>query len=91
MRHLKIIRTVLGLSAVSAVLIFGCSRLYNNGTEESGTNGATISAEEYPVEETAATEVTPSSDKELSLTKLIYLIHILGRLPAVHQCRRYPH
>ena len=69
MRHLKIIRTVLGLSAVSAVLIFGCSRLYNNGTEESGTNGATISAEEYPVEETAATEVTPSSDKELSLTE----------------------
>lgn len=48
---------------------FGCSRLYNNGTEESGTNGATISAEEYPVEETAATEVTPSSDKELSLTE----------------------
>ena len=52
---MKIIRTVLGLSAVSAVLIFGCSRLYNNGTEESGTNGATISAEEYLVEETAAT------------------------------------
>lgn len=67
---MKILKAIFGFAAVAAVLIFGCSRLYDGSAEASA--GADISAEEFSevLYTEASTEAVtePSADKEISLS-----------------------
>lgn len=63
---MKIVKTALCFAAVSAVMIYGCRRLYK---ADGDISGAEVAAETVPPEETVAEVITePTSDKELSLT-----------------------
>lgn len=68
---MKIIKAVFGLAAVSAALIFGCSKLYDSS--DGASVGAAISAEELSDDNAVNTETEavtePSADKELSLSE----------------------
>ena len=66
LHRMKIVKTALCFAAVSAVMIYGCRRLYK---ADGDISGAEVAAETVPPEETVAEVITePTSDKELSLT-----------------------
>ncbi|MBQ5332213.1 MAG: CapA family protein [Oscillospiraceae bacterium] len=65
---MKLLKTAVCFAAVSAVMVYGCQKLYKDG-EYSDIAGADVAAETVPPQETFTEVITePVSDKEVSLT-----------------------